>query len=110
MPGSKGSTRSSNGCLPPSRRKIRPSFASFCCTSSRRSRRSDRPANAPIPLFLLAGADVRLPSRGLLARRRGNGLDLLFLGFLGFPIALLLAFGHGRPPLGLLITRRSSRP
>src|ERR1700730_2955708 len=45
-------------------------------------------------LLLFAGTDVRLPSRCLLAWRRGNGLDFLLLGLLGFPIALLLTFGH----------------
>src|SRR6266852_2282353 len=89
---------------------MRSPFASFYCASSRRSRRSDPLRKARIALFLLAGTDVRLPSRGLLAWRRGNGLDLLFLGFLGFPIALLLAFGHGGLPLGMLMTRRSSGP
>src|SRR6266566_6223250 len=45
-------------------------------------------------LFLLAGSEGRLPSSGLLTRRRGNDLDLLFFGFLDFPIAFLLTFGH----------------
>ena len=43
-------------------------------------------------LFFLP--ETRLPSRGLLAWRRGDCLDLFFLGFLGFPITFLLAFGH----------------
>jgi hypothetical protein len=47
-----------------------------------------------MPLFLFVGTQRRLPASGLLARRRGNHLDLLFLGFLGFPIASLLALGH----------------
>jgi hypothetical protein len=46
------------------------------------------------PLFLFAGRERRLPACGLLAWRCGDGLDFLFLGFLGFPIASLLAFGH----------------
>ena len=45
-------------------------------------------------LFLLAGPQGRLPARTLLAWRRGNDLDLLFLGFLGFPIASLLTLRH----------------
>ena len=45
-------------------------------------------------LFLLAGAQGRLPAAGLLARRCRNHLDLLLLGFLGLPIISLLAFGH----------------
>src|ERR1700736_452461 len=49
-------------------------------------------------LFLFAGTEGWLPSRGLLARRRSNCLDLLFFGFLGLPIALLLAFGHADLP------------
>jgi hypothetical protein len=49
---------------------------------------------ATATLFLLAGVDRRLPSAGLLAWRSRNGLDLLLLGFLGFPIASLLALGH----------------
>jgi hypothetical protein len=44
--------------------------------------------------FFFAGTEGRLPSCGLLAWRCGNHLDLLFLGFLGFPIASVLAFGH----------------
>ena len=47
-----------------------------------------------VPLFLFAGTEARLPSRGLLAWRRGNGFDLLFFRLLGLPITLLLAFGH----------------
>src|SRR5579864_2475694 len=45
-------------------------------------------------LFLLPGTNVRLPSSGFLAWRRGNCLDLRLLGFLGFPITSLLATGH----------------
>jgi hypothetical protein len=45
-------------------------------------------------LFLLAGREARLPSRGLLAWRRSYCLDLLFLGLLGFAISFLLALGH----------------
>jgi hypothetical protein len=45
-------------------------------------------------LFLFARREGRLPSCGLLAWRCGNCLDLLFFGFLGLPIAFLLAFGH----------------
>ena len=47
-------------------------------------------------LFLLAGVGGRLPSAAatLLARRSGNGLDLVLLGFLGFPVASLLALAH----------------
>ena len=45
-------------------------------------------------LFLLAGREARLPSRGLLAWRRSYCLDLLFLGLLGFPVTFLLALGH----------------
>lgn len=51
-------------------------------------------ASLRTPLFLLAGTQGRLPASGLLAWRRGNHLDFLFLRFLGFPIASLLAFGH----------------
>jgi hypothetical protein len=51
-------------------------------------------------LFLFAGTQGRLPARTLLAWRRGNDLDLLFLGFFGFPIASLLAFGHVNLSLG----------
>lgn len=47
-----------------------------------------------IQASLLLLPKARLPRGALLARRRGNCLDLLFLGFLGFPIAFLLAFGH----------------
>ena len=36
----------------------------------------------------------RLPSRTLLAWCCGNDFDLLLFGFLGLPIASLLAFGH----------------
>jgi hypothetical protein len=45
-------------------------------------------------LFLFAGRETRLPSCGLLAWRRSDCLDFLFFGFLGLPIAFLLAFGH----------------
>ena len=45
-------------------------------------------------LFLFARCEARLPGGGLLARRRGDCLDFLLLGFLGLPIASLLAFGH----------------
>jgi hypothetical protein len=45
-------------------------------------------------LFLLPRSEGRLPSCGLLAWRRGNYLDLLFLWFLGLPITSLRAFGH----------------
>ena len=57
-------------------------------------------------LFLLAGTQGRLPAcaRALLARRRGNHLDLVLLGFLGFPIASLLTLGHVNLP-GLMVTR-----
>jgi hypothetical protein len=48
----------------------------------------------PALLFFLPGSEARLPPCGLLAWRRGNCLDLLLLGLLGFPIASLLAFGH----------------
>jgi hypothetical protein len=60
-----------------------------------------RPSDADVAvasLFLFAGTEGWLPSRGLLARRRSNCLDLLFFGFLGLPIALLLAFGHADLP------------
>jgi hypothetical protein len=50
--------------------------------------------SASSALFLFAGPESRLPSRGLLAWRRGDCLDFLFFGFLGLPIAFLLAFGH----------------
>src|SRR5690242_16731210 len=46
------------------------------------------------PLFLFAGGEARLPGRGFLAGRRGNDLDLLLFGLLGFPVAPPLAFGH----------------
>jgi hypothetical protein len=46
------------------------------------------------PLFLFAGRKRRLPACSLLAWRRGDGLDFFLFGFLGFPIASLLAFGH----------------
>ena len=49
-------------------------------------------------LFLFGGTERWLPSRRLLARRRGNCLDLLFFGLLGLSIALLLAFGHADLP------------
>jgi hypothetical protein len=52
----------------------------------------------PASLFLLPGTEARLPSCGLLAWRRGNCLDLFFLGFLDFPIAFLLALGHAALP------------
>ncbi len=52
----------------------------------------------PRQLFLLARTEARLPSCGLLARRRGNRLDLLLFGFLGFPVTLLLALGHADLP------------
>src|ERR1700733_3385571 len=44
--------------------------------------------------FLFFLPEARLPPCGLLAWRRGNGLDLLLLGFLDFPIAFLLALSH----------------
>jgi hypothetical protein len=47
-----------------------------------------------VALLFLFAAEGRLPSGGFRARRRGNGLDLLFFGFLGLAIAFLLAFGH----------------
>jgi hypothetical protein len=49
----------------------------------------DRPS-----LFLFAGTQGRLPACALLAWRRGNYLDLLLLGLLGFSIASLLTLGH----------------
>src|SRR5579863_7420014 len=48
----------------------------------------------PASLLLLPGPHVRLPNDGLLTWRSRNCLDLLLLGFLGFPIASLFAFGH----------------
>ena len=46
-------------------------------------------------LFLFAGwFEGWLPRCGLLAWRGGDHLDFLLLGFLGFPIASLLAVGH----------------
>src|SRR6266550_3724122 len=52
------------------------------------------PARGHQTLFLLAGTQVRLPACTLLAWRRRDHLDLLLLGFLGFPIASLLTFSH----------------
>jgi hypothetical protein len=48
------------------------------------------------PLFLLAGHEVRLPSRrrALLAWGSGDCLDLFFLRLLLLPIASLFASGH----------------
>lgn len=63
-----------------------------------------RPLKGYRTLFLLAGTQGRLPACTLLAWRRGDHLDLLLLGFLGFPIASLLAFGHVNLP-GLMVTR-----
>ena len=45
-------------------------------------------------LFLFVGSEGWLPRCGFSAWRRGNYLDLLFLWFLGFSIASLLAFCH----------------
>jgi hypothetical protein len=45
-------------------------------------------------LFLFVGSEGWLPRCGFSAWRRGNCLDLLFLWFLGFSIASLLAFCH----------------
>jgi hypothetical protein len=45
-------------------------------------------------LFPFVVREGRLPSRSLLAWCCGNDLDLLLFGFLGLPIASLLAFGH----------------
>src|SRR3954462_15485221 len=56
-----------------------------------------RPRGHP-SLLLFVGTQGRLPARPLLAWRRGNHLDLLFLGFLGFPIASLLTLGHADLP------------
>src|SRR6478672_1690411 len=56
--------------------------------------KSPRPTRGCPSLFLFAGTQGRLPACALLAWRRGNHLDLLFLGFLGFPIASLLTLGH----------------
>ena len=53
--------------------------------------------------FFLPEPKVGCQPAGLLAWRRGNYLDLLFLGFLGFPIAFLLAFGHVDLP-GLMVS------
>ena len=53
--------------------------------------------------FFLPEPKVGCQPRGLLAWRCGNHLDLLLLGFLGFPIASLLAFGHVDLP-GLMVT------
>src|SRR5581483_8707439 len=53
-----------------------------------------RSRRRPTSLFLLARREIRLPPAGLLAWRRGDGLDLRLLGFLNLPIASLLALGH----------------
>ena len=53
--------------------------------------------------FFLPEPKVGCQPAGLLAWCCGNHLDLLFLGFLGFPIASLLAFGHVDLP-GLMVT------
>src|ERR1700744_6108922 len=45
-------------------------------------------------LFLLVGAEGRLQSRNLLARRRSNGLYLFLFRLLRLAIAALFAFGH----------------
>jgi hypothetical protein len=45
-------------------------------------------------LFLLAGTEGWLPRCVFSAWRGSNNLDLLFLWFLGFSIASLLAFCH----------------
>jgi hypothetical protein len=45
-------------------------------------------------LFLFPGGEGWLPRDILSAWRRGNYLDLIFLGFLGLPIPSLLAFCH----------------
>src|ERR1700744_4518851 len=45
-------------------------------------------------LFLLVGAEGRLQSRNLLARRRSNGLYLLLFRLLRLAIAALFTFGH----------------
>jgi hypothetical protein len=59
----------------------------------------------PVPLFLFAGTEARLPSRVLLAWRRGYRFDLLFFRLPGLPITLLLTFGHAH---SLLFLRRCS--
>ena len=60
--------------------------------------RSPRPAGQQCGirpfLFLFVGSEGWLPRCGFSAWRRGNCLDLLFLWFLGFSIASLLAFCH----------------
>src|SRR6266481_5747998 len=54
-------------------------------------------------LFFFVRADAGLQaSDALLARRGGDRLDLFLLRLLGFPIASLLALGHGGLPLGLI--------
>src|SRR5438874_1365133 len=64
------------------------------CARARCVSPADSFTSALALLFLLAGREARLPSRGLLAWRRSYCLDLLFLGLLGFPISFLLALGH----------------
>ena len=62
------------------------------------SRRQPRGDVFPVRnLFLFVGRKIRLPSRrrAFLAWGSGDCLDLLFLGLLLLPIALLFASGHG---------------
>src|SRR5258705_949215 len=57
----------------------------------------DRPTTRQMTLAIsipFAISEGRLPSRARLALRCGDDLDLLLFGFLGLPIASLLAFGH----------------
>ena len=54
--------------------------------------------SAASSLFLFAGTEAWLPTGGLLTWRRGDHLDLLFLGLLLLAISFLLAFGHDNLP------------
>ena len=72
-----------------------------CSTQHVQPRDGRRSMDLPTPrqltlsfLFPFVVREGRLPSRTLLAWCCGNDLDLLLFGFLGLPIASLLAFGH----------------
>ena len=69
-------------------------WAVDACAGRARPSGSYRPTPVGIRLFPFSGADCRLPSSGLLTWSRSDGLDLLFFGLFGFPIASLLAFSH----------------
>jgi hypothetical protein len=80
---------------PPDRAALRErAFAALECVSP-----ADSFTSTLALLFLLAGREARLPSRGLLAWRSSYCLDLLFLGLLGLTISFFLTLGHFRSPL-----------